>query len=77
MTAAHPIAGIRPKFEGPVPSLAELIAGVAPALIAEHTPDRHDDCRVCSMHQGGRVKWPCRLVGIATLAPPNAGPAST
>lgn len=38
--------------------------GVVERLTAEHTPDRHGRCRVCTF-AGHRVVWPCTLSVLA------------
>lgn len=61
MTAQHPAASSRTE-------LAALIAGLvgaAPTIRARHRPNDHGDCRVCTLPQGGPVKYPCTLAATA------------
>lgn len=41
--------------------------GVVERLTAEHTPDRHGRCRVCTV-AGQGVAWPCTLSVLAAEA---------
>jgi hypothetical protein len=61
MTAQHSAAPSRSE-------LAELIGGLigaAPTIRAQHKPNRHGDCEVCTLPQGGPVKYPCTLATAA------------
>ena len=43
------------------------LPGVVERLTAEHTPDRHGRCRVCTV-AGHGVAWPCTLSVLAAEA---------
>ena len=65
MTAQHPAA---PSMS----ELAELIGGLigaAPTIRTQHKPNRHGDCEVCTLPQGGPVKYPCTLAAAANRRP--------